>query len=260
MNIKLSDGRELSGLPPDAETAALVTEIGGSLDTRGYAHPLPALTTVGGSLDTTGYAHPLPALTTVGGYLDTTGYAHPLPALTTVGGYLDTTGYAHPLPALTTVGCYLDTTGYAHPLPALTTIGGPLDARGYAHPLPALTTVGGSLIADAPFVENIHKRVFDAAKADSRFDMGGWGKETPCGTGRCRGGHVVNQAGRAGFELKEKTDFPTAALLIYLKNDPELWRKGYPNFEGSVKNDDAMADMKRCAELESESKPTEAGA
>ena len=35
---------------------------GGSLDLRGYTHPLPAtLTSVGGSLDLEGYTHPLPA-------------------------------------------------------------------------------------------------------------------------------------------------------------------------------------------------------
>ncbi len=209
--IKLSDGRELDKLPQNAETAALVVEIG-SLDARGYAHPLPALTTV--------------------------------------GGYLDASGYAHPLPALTTVGGSLDARGYAHPLPALTTVGGSLDASGYAHPLPALTTVGGYLIKDAPFVKNIHKTVYDAAKADTSFDMGGWGRDTACQTGRCRGGHVVNASGQAGFNLKAKTDWGQAALLIYLRSDPDLWRKGYPNFSSDVKNDDALADMKRYAELE----------
>jgi hypothetical protein len=54
----------------------------GSLDLRGYGHPLPAgLTTVGGWLDLRGYGHPLPAgLTTVDGSLYLGGYDHPLPA------------------------------------------------------------------------------------------------------------------------------------------------------------------------------------
>ena len=130
------------------------------------------------------------------------------------------------------------------------TNGGYLDLSGYAHALPALTSVGGSLIESAPFIPQIHKRIYDAAKADDRFDMHEWGRDTPCGTGRCRGGHTVNLAGKKGFELKSRVDWSVAALLIYMKSDPDLWRKGYPDFSSSVKNADALADMKRCAELE----------
>jgi hypothetical protein len=82
--------------------------------------------------------------------------------------------------------------------------------------------------------------------------MHGWGSATACGSGRCRGGHVVNLAGQAGFDLKARVGWPAAAMLIYLKSDPDLWRRGYPDFSGDVKNADALADMKRCAELEKE--------
>ena len=50
------------GLTGAVAQVSAVTAVGGYLDLRGYAHPLPAgLTTVGGGLDLRGYAHPLPA-------------------------------------------------------------------------------------------------------------------------------------------------------------------------------------------------------
>jgi hypothetical protein len=73
------DGREIA-IEEFAREIGVKCEYG-SLNLRGYAHPLPAgLTSVGGSLDLEGYAHPLPAgLTSVGGSLYLLGYAHPLP-------------------------------------------------------------------------------------------------------------------------------------------------------------------------------------
>ena len=80
------DGREWTAAELAAWTGPL--NVSGSLDLRGYAHPLPAaLTSVGGDLDLEGYAHPLPAaLTSVGGDLYLRGYAHPLPAALTSKG------------------------------------------------------------------------------------------------------------------------------------------------------------------------------
>ncbi len=79
-----------------------ITSIGGSLDLRGYNHPLPSsITSIGGSLNLRGYNHPLPSsITSIGGSLNLRGYNHPLPSgLISVGGSLYLRDYNHPLPS-----------------------------------------------------------------------------------------------------------------------------------------------------------------
>ena len=59
----------------ELETRTKPFEIGGSVDLRGYAHPLPAsLTSIGGYVDLQGYAHPLPVWLIAGG-VDSRGYS-----------------------------------------------------------------------------------------------------------------------------------------------------------------------------------------
>ena len=50
----------------------------------------------------------------------------------------------------------------------------------------------------------------------------------------------------ARYYLHPLPSFIAAAMLLYLKSDPDLWRKGCPDF----RNMDALAGTKRCAELE----------
>ena len=79
----------------------ITEEFGGSLDLRGYKHPLQeGFTHCGGSLDLIGYEHPLPeGFTHCGGSLYLIGYKHPLPeGFTHCGGSLYLRGYKHPLP------------------------------------------------------------------------------------------------------------------------------------------------------------------
>lgn len=77
--------------------------------------------------------------------------------------------------------------------------------------------------------------------------MGSWhNEEAACGTTHCRAGGVVALAGEAGAILENRTSTLFAAMQIYKKSSPiRVWP---PSF--FVANALALADMKRCAELE----------
>jgi hypothetical protein len=83
--------------------------------------------------------------------------------------------------------------------------------------------------------------VFDAAAAPGALDMGAW---HTCGTTHCRAGWVVHLAGAAGYELERFHNTALAAQLIYRESGhPINPARFYDN------NADAMADMKRLAEI-----------
>jgi hypothetical protein len=67
-----------------------------------------------------------------------------------------------------------------------------------------------------------------------------------CETTHCRAGWVVTLAGKEGKLLEERTSTQFAAMMIY-KASSEI-RVFPPRFFES--NEVAMADIKRCAELE----------
>ena len=67
-----------------------------------------------------------------------------------------------------------------------------------------------------------------------------------CDTTHCRAGHVVHLAGKEGYKLEEETSCAFAAMMIY-KASSEIKVSPVRFYEG---NDEAMADIKRCAELE----------
>ena len=73
--------------------------------------------------------------------------------------------------------------------------------------------------------------------------MGSWHK---CETTHCRAGWVTTLAGEAGAAMEYCLGTSAAAALIYLKSDPSLER--IPDFH--CENDEALADMKRLAEME----------
>jgi hypothetical protein len=74
-----------------------------------------------------------------------------------------------------------------------------------------------------------------------------------CGTTHCRAGWVVHLAGEAGYELEKLTSTPFAAMAIYNKSSDIK----VPLHMFYVDNDESLADMKRCAELELDfSRPT----
>lgn len=67
-----------------------------------------------------------------------------------------------------------------------------------------------------------------------------------CETTHCRAGWVIHLAGKAGYELEAKTDPVFAAMQIYKASGYEI---APPRFFET--NEQAMADMKRLAELAS---------
>lgn len=103
---------------------------------------------------------------------------------------------------------------------------------------------------DIPIIENIHQKVYEAASAinpdtgENGLGMYRW--HSDCGTTHCRAGWVVMLAGEKGEALEAELGTPEAAALIYRESDETLDRT--PNFYTS--NDEALADMKRLAELE----------
>jgi hypothetical protein len=74
--------------------------------------------------------------------------------------------------------------------------------------------------------------------------MGDW---HTCETTHCRAGWVEHLAGEAGKKLREMTSHTFAAMQIYHKSCPEIPVSPTRFF---VSNEEAMADMKRCAEEE----------
>jgi uncharacterized protein YjbI with pentapeptide repeats len=106
----------------------------------------------------------------------------------------------------------------------------------------------GAVLRDAdlrgvPKIEKIHQKVYAAASQPNALDMG---KVHICETTHCRAGWVITLAGEGGAAMEFCMGWAGATALIYLKSDPTLER--IPNFY--AENEDALADMKRLADLE----------
>lgn len=97
---------------------------------------------------------------------------------------------------------------------------------------------------DVPVIPNIHQKVFAAASAPKAFDMEVWHS---CDTMHCRGGWVVFLAGNKGRKLELANNTLFAAMQIYHASNPSIPVSPARFFESKKV---AMADMKRCAELE----------
>jgi len=93
---------------------------------------------------------------------------------------------------------------------------------------------------DVPIIEDIHKKVYEAASQPDALNMDDW---HTCETTHCRAGWVISLAGEAGQELGNKIGINAAAALIYQKSDPEL--EIVPDWFAT--NEDALADMKKLA-------------
>jgi len=101
---------------------------------------------------------------------------------------------------------------------------------------------GGEKFAP-PKIENIHQKVYDAASQDGALDMADW---HTCDTTHCRAGWAVALAGEDGAKLESKTSTLFAAMMIY-KASSDI---AVPPSMFYVSNEEALEDMKRCAELE----------
>lgn len=103
------------------------------------------------------------------------------------------------------------------------------------------------MLAQVPNIDNIHKKILEAASRPKALDMSTW---HTCNTTHCRAGWAVHLAGDAGRMLEEQTSTLFAAMQIYKASSPI--RVSPTRFFES--NETAMADMKRCAEAENETK------
>jgi len=72
-----------------------------------------------------------------------------------------------------------------------------------------------------------------------------------CNTTHCRAGWVVHLAGDAGYALERFHNTPLAAQLIYKASNPDL---PVPPTRFYENNDEALADMRRLADLEAAQK------
>jgi hypothetical protein len=75
--------------------------------------------------------------------------------------------------------------------------------------------------------------------------MDGWHS---CGTTHCRGGWAITLAGEAGKLLEEKTSSEFAAMMIFKASS----KIEVPPTRFYETDEKAMADIRRCAELESQ--------
>ena len=99
-----------------------------------------------------------------------------------------------------------------------------------------------------PVIEGIHALVLAAASAPEALDMSDW---HTCNTTHCRAGWVVHLAGDAGYALERFHNTPLAAQLIYKASNPDL---PVPPTRFYENNDEALADMRRLADLEAAQK------
>jgi uncharacterized protein YjbI with pentapeptide repeats len=98
-----------------------------------------------------------------------------------------------------------------------------------------------------PVIEDIHRKIYEAASQQGALNMVNWHS---CETTHCRAGWVTTLAGAAGAAMEVCMGPAAAAALIYMASDPTIEK--IPDFYCS--NDEALADMKRLAELEATKK------
>ncbi len=104
-----------------------------------------------------------------------------------------------------------------------------------------------SKIPEIPVIENIHQKVYEAASSEGCLKMN---DVHTCETTHCRAGWAVHLAGEQGYALEKHTNWEFAAMQIYRKSSPI--KVSPTRFYES--NDQALADMKRCAEEEAKLK------
>lgn len=102
--------------------------------------------------------------------------------------------------------------------------------------------------ADLPFtipkIENIHQTIYAAVSVKGALDMRVWHTFK---TTHCRAGWVVTLAGADGKALEERFNTFLAALMIYRESGSSINPGRF--FDN---NEDALADMKRLAEAETD--------
>ena len=95
---------------------------------------------------------------------------------------------------------------------------------------------------EVPVIQNIHQAIFAAASAEGAMDMAA---VHLCNTTHSRAGWAVHLAGGAGYGLESRFGWNLAARMIYEASGYKI-----SSVEFYKSNDDALADMKRLADLE----------
>ena len=95
------------------------------------------------------------------------------------------------------------------------------------------------LNAHVPLVDDLDQRMLGAVESGA-LDMRNW----HCGTTHCRAGWAITFGGDAGKKLESLVGPETAARLIYEASTG----RAAPDFYAS--NEDAIADIRRCAGVE----------
>jgi hypothetical protein len=95
-----------------------------------------------------------------------------------------------------------------------------------------------------PVIANIHQRVYEAASRPEALEMNTWHN---CENTHCRAGWIVTLAGKEGEALEARFDTVVAAMKIY---DASSALEEISPVRFFDNNEDALADMKRLAELE----------
>ena len=94
--------------------------------------------------------------------------------------------------------------------------------------------------ASAPKIENIDAKIIEAiTQPGCSLDMGNW---HTCETTHCRAGWAIRLAGETGYALEDRIGAAAAGALIYAASRPGV---PIPNFYAN--NDDALADLRKCA-------------
>ncbi len=99
-------------------------------------------------------------------------------------------------------------------------------------------------LANIPIIKNIHQRLLEAVSVpDHALSMKNW---HVCETTHCRAGWITTIAGESGKKLEALTTTEFAAMQIYKASSP-IRVSPVRFYETDAV---AMADIKRCAELE----------
>lgn len=111
-----------------------------------------------------------------------------------------------------------------------------------SHPMGQVAHAGKP-VTSVPVVENIHKKVYEAASRPCALEMSTW--HSGCGTAHCRAGWVVTLAGEEGAALEAATSTEFAAMAIYAASSDV---KVSPT-EFYLPNEEALEHMKELALL-----------
>ncbi len=102
-----------------------------------------------------------------------------------------------------------------------------------------------AVLSSIPVIPSIHQEVLRHASTQGGLNMQNW---HTCNTTHCRAGWVVHLAGASGKALEKKTSTLFAAMQIYKASSPI----GVSPTRFFESNEQAMADMERCAAEEAQ--------